>query len=542
MRMQVASLRDPDDSVRFFDRIFVPARLTIAAMVAIVALEARAIVGLESSDGSGQGRPAISIAVEYPGASALDVERSVVRPIERRLAAIQGAVKTEASARDGGGRVIVIVGLPRDLASVFRRVQKSLDETRRELPVGARTSLITRVADVAERGVAVRGFRFTTPTLLILAFSALLLAGEAMVSSGSLVRQTVRSRRQSFGWSDRLEPWLDKVIDRHHDMASWSLDHRRVITVVAAGALIALPGLWHTVRTNSGGQSAEVGLQLFGPDAHTLLGVALRVADEVRLVPGVRDVRAPRAATAEGNLAVIDHLNGERVARVLATGVDRSKADVVKNIEARMRAVPLPPGYRAVLEGRINASAEATHKLLWQSGVAFALLFILLAIRFRSGLELLAILLAFPLALVGCGAALLVSGTAGWAMALAAAPLTTVLFVSHATRLLVLSTDRSAPRVSNRLSLIQASRLSLARTTEMTLAGLVLVLAFALTSASSSVARPLAIALMGGLAASWFVVLFVVPSLYLLLGEMRNVAAAWSMVRARSAGSFEPAD
>jgi hypothetical protein len=535
--MQVGSLLDPDDSVRFFDRIFEPSHLTIAAIVAIVALEARALVGLESSDEAGQGRPAIGIVVGYPGASALVVERTVVAPIERSLAAIPGVEKTEASARDGEGRVVVSLGFLRDVSSVVPLVHESMEAIRRELPVGARAPVMTTVSTAGAPGIAVGGLRLTTPTLLILALGTLLLAGSLF---NPAIRRTLRSR----GWWDGVDSWLEKAIDRHHDIAAWTLDHRRTIAFVTLAALIAVPGLWRTGQTEKDRKSPPaVELELFGPDAHTLVGVALRVADEVRLVPGVRDVRAPGAAIGEEDpLATIDHLNGERVARVLATSVGRRAADVVKDIDARIRAIPLPPGYRVVLGGEMTARVEATRKFLWESVVAVALLFVLLTVSFRSALVTLAVGLAAPIALVGNGTALLVSGAGGSPVTLVAASLTMLFIVRYATRLLVLARDRPAGRISDRVALIEASRASLVAVCATTLAQLALVLAFALTSASSRAMRQLAIALTGGIAVAWFAVLFVVPSLYLLLGEMRDGAATWSMVRARSIGSFEPAD
>jgi len=117
-----------------------------------------------------------------------------------------------------------------------------------------------------------------------------------------------------------------------------------------------------------------------------------------------------------------------------------------------------------------------------------------------------------------------------------------LFIVRCATPLLVLAKVRPGLKVTDRVSLIEASRATLGSVAVMTFAGLVVAFAVALTSPSSSATRSLAVAVMGGMAVAWYVTLFVVPSLYLLLGELRDGAAAWSVVRAGSVGSFEPAD
>ena len=131
--------------MRFFDSVTKRPALTIAATIAVVALGARALTGLESSVDPGVGRPAIGITVRYSGALPADVERQVVRPIERRVAGVRGIVRTEATAREGVGRVVLYFDYLSHLEDAFQPIHDSVDVVRTELPPGAETPVIAQI-------------------------------------------------------------------------------------------------------------------------------------------------------------------------------------------------------------------------------------------------------------------------------------------------------------------------------------------------------------------------------------------------------------
>ncbi|HEX5076420.1 MAG TPA: efflux RND transporter permease subunit [Gemmatimonadaceae bacterium] len=126
MLVQIAPLTDPRISVRFFDRITHRPAVTIAAVLATVAVGVHALIGLERSVDSGLGRPAIGITVRYSGAFPRDVERQVVRSIERRVSGVRGIVRTEATAEEGIGRVVVYFDSPRQLERAARAIGDSV--------------------------------------------------------------------------------------------------------------------------------------------------------------------------------------------------------------------------------------------------------------------------------------------------------------------------------------------------------------------------------------------------------------------------------
>jgi multidrug efflux pump subunit AcrB len=174
--------------VRFFDRIIHRPAVTIAAVLATVAVGARALVGLERSVDPGLGRPAIGITVRYSGAMPGDVEREVVRPIERRVAGVRGTVRTEATAQAGVGRVVVYFDYLRQLEGASRSVRDSVDAARRELPPGAEAPVISRIDPAA--GVAGSpGGALATSGLTILGATAIALA--LLLGAGSSWRSAL---------------------------------------------------------------------------------------------------------------------------------------------------------------------------------------------------------------------------------------------------------------------------------------------------------------------------------------------------------------
>ena len=135
--------------MRFFDRVTNRPAVTLAAVLATVAVGARALIGLESSIDPGLRHPAIGITARYSGALPGDVERKVVRPIERRVAGVRGAVRTEATAQEGVGRVVVYFDYLRQPEGASRSLRDSVDAARRELPPGADAPVISRIDPAA---------------------------------------------------------------------------------------------------------------------------------------------------------------------------------------------------------------------------------------------------------------------------------------------------------------------------------------------------------------------------------------------------------
>jgi len=274
--------------------------------------------------------------------------------------------------------------------------------------------------------------------------------------------------------------------------------------------------------------ASTIELEIRGPDAHTLFGVAQRVGDEMREIGGLS---APVLSTSpdgesEG-LARIEHIDGARVIRLQTTVSGREVSDVIAQIDATLSAIPFPPGYDARYGGQIAERAFTLRRLSRAFAIGLTLLVGLLGLRFRTMLAPLAILAAVPLAWSGAYVALLVTGTRFDVRTLIAGAFLTVLIVRHGVQILTAYRNRRAHDANDRVSLIEAGRARLRPTFIGAIAMLGSLAAVALASGEpDGVHRAIAIALVGGVVASSIATLVVVPATYAVLEDAALVLAS----------------
>ena len=355
-----------------------------------------------------------------------------------------------------------------------------------------------------------------------------LVVAAALIPATSIIWATsLRSGSRLQTWSRRLDLWFEGVADRYHELLASSLGHRRAISAISLAVAVGL------VVSMASGPIADadppiVDLELRGADAHTLVGVAQRVADEIRDVRGVSALVLSATTGGDGeDLARIDHIDGGRVVRLQATVDGRPVSEVVTDIRAKLSSVPFPPGYDVRYGGDIADRAFTVRRLFWAFGLGLALLAALLAVRFRTPLAPIAILAAVPLAWAGGYVALLVTGTRFDLLTLVAGAFLTVLVVRHGVQLLTVYRDRRAHGTNDRVSLIEAGRGRLRPTFVSTVTTVGTLALVALTSGTpGGVHRSVAVALVGGVIASSFATLVVVPAAYAVLEDAALVLAS----------------
>ena len=69
----------------------------------------------------------VSVSVAYPGAGPEEVEEGIVRPIEEAIQGLEGVKRITATAREGGGGVVVYVLENADLDNVLQEVKSAVD-------------------------------------------------------------------------------------------------------------------------------------------------------------------------------------------------------------------------------------------------------------------------------------------------------------------------------------------------------------------------------------------------------------------------------
>jgi len=195
----------------------------------------------------------------------------------------------------------------------------------------------------------------------------------------------------------------------------------------------------------------------------------------------------------------------------------RSLGGVMADVKQVLAQHPAPAGIRVELAGQYAGQQESFKALLLVLALAAASVVAVMVIQFESFLEPLVVLLAAPLSFVGAMLLLLVTGTVLNVSSFMGLILLVGLIVKNGIILLDFTRRRMlSDGLALEPALREAARIRLRpilMTTLCTLFGL-LPLALGLGT-GSELQRPLALAVIGGLALSTPVTLYVVPTLLL---------------------------
>src|SRR6185503_15144779 len=205
----------------------------------------------------------------------------------------------------------------------------------------------------------------------------------------------------------------------------------------------------------------------------------------------------------------------------------RDLGSAVAEIRTMLADRQLPVGYTWEVGGQYDSQRKAFRELLLVSGIATALVFLVLVVQFRRFGSSLVILGAAPLSLGGAFGLLALTGTDLNVSSAMGLILLVGLVVKNGIVLLDFAELRHKEGLPMYEAILAAARVRLRpilMTTLCTLFGL-LPLALGL-GAGAELQRPLALAVIGGLSLSTLVTLFLVPSVYLVLTRRRAHAGA----------------
>ena len=190
-------------------------------------------------------------------------------------------------------------------------------------------------------------------------------------------------------------------------------------------------------------------------------------------------------------------------------------ADDVSHVVARLQ---LPPGYRAVLAGQIEGQRATLHNLSWVAALAALLVLTVLSAQFRYLRFAFLVLGLVPLAIVGALVGLFITGTPLNASSLMGAVLLVGLVVKNGVLLLEEAEKRIIGGEPPAMAIASAAERRVRPVLMTTIATLVGLLPLALgIGAGADLQKPLAIAVIFGLASSTLATLGVLPSLALLV-------------------------
>jgi CzcA family heavy metal efflux pump len=271
-------------------------------------------------------------------------------------------------------------------------------------------------------------------------------------------------------------------------------------------------------QTFEGNRATDVVVRLdpeFARRPEDLQRIPLRAADGRMVMLGdVADV-----GRSSGRY-MISHQGTRRVQTVTANTSGRDVSDFTEELEARLRGPGvLPEGTYAELAGTAAAQRAAERELLLHSLLAAAVILILLWLAFAETGRLLLVLANLPFSLVGgvvavalSGATLSLGSLVGFVTLFGIATRNAVMLISHYDHLVTVEGAAWGPETALRGA---SERLGPILMTA-TVTGLALLpLALGSGDPGREIEGPMAIVILGGLATSTLLSLFVLPTLAL---------------------------
>jgi CzcA family heavy metal efflux pump len=236
--------------------------------------------------------------------------------------------------------------------------------------------------------------------------------------------------------------------------------------------------------------------------------VPFKELGEVKLVTGANLITRENS---KNILDIIGYTKGRPLSKV--TGDWQSILDDFK----------LPQGYEVNIAGEKNDLVEARGRLLVSLILAIAFVYLLLVAQFKSFLHPFTIMLAIPLELIGVIGGLLLTGKYLSMPAIMGLILLTGIAVNDAIHLIEFAIINQEDGLAPKEAIFKAAKLRFRPIIMTTLSTDVGMLPLALELAvGAEKYSPLAIVVIGGLTASTFLLLFIIPVVYTLLEDLKR--------------------
>jgi multidrug efflux pump subunit AcrB len=232
----------------------------------------------------------------------------------------------------------------------------------------------------------------------------------------------------------------------------------------------------------------------------------------LRDVADVREIMGPNEIRRENQNRIL-RVNGDIITEVASIDV------VNDSVRARLADMQWPNGYGVIIGGEAEAIDETNRQMLLIISLAIFLVFVVLAVQYESVVDPLIILLAIPLGLIGVVLTLWATGTPLSAPVFLGMILLAGIVVNNSILLVEFVEDfRHRQGVPIEQAVVEAGFVRMRPILMTTLTSMVGSLPLALgIGEGSELMRPLAIAVVGGIAFSTLLTLFVVPSAYVVM-------------------------
>jgi multidrug efflux pump subunit AcrB len=242
----------------------------------------------------------------------------------------------------------------------------------------------------------------------------------------------------------------------------------------------------------------------------------------LRDVATVREAIGPTQIERENQNRVIE-VTGDVLTEVAPV------SEVSDSVRARLAGMQLPQGYGIIIGGEEEAVREANKQMLLVIGLAVFLVFVVLAVQYESIVDPLIILLAVPMGLIGVVVTLWVTGMPLSAPVYLGMILLAGIVVNNSILLVEFVEgfrhERGVPITE---AVVEAGFVRMRPILMTTFTSLVGSMPLALgLGQGSELMRPLAVAVVGGIAFSTLLTLFVVPCAYVIMHAAAGRVRGW---------------
>jgi HAE1 family hydrophobic/amphiphilic exporter-1 len=310
----------------------------------------------------------------------------------------------------------------------------------------------------------------------------------------------------------------------------------KVNNEVASDLGVSLQGIGATLRPviagdtishwlAADGQNYEVSVQLPKSGREKITDLANLTVASNRLTADGRPVMVPLRQVVEfipsSSPQVIKRQDLQRRVSIFANVEGRPKGDVGQEVQALIKTIELPPGYKFDVGGQTKQMQETFMAAVVALGIAVIFIYLILASQFGSFLQPIAIMVSLPFSLIGVFVALLVTGTTLNIFSIIGFIMLMGLVTKNAILLVDFTNQAQRAGVAQHAAILQAGQVRLRPILMTTLAMLFGMLPMALGLGDGGEQQaPMGRAVIGGIITSTILTLVVVPVVYTYLDSM----------------------
>ena len=293
------------------------------------------------------------------------------------------------------------------------------------------------------------------------------------------------------------------------------------------------------------GQNYDVNVQLpklsrrIASDLGELYVASSRVnADGTPMLVALRQVVEFQPSTSP---QIIKRQDLQRRVGIYANVEGRPSGDVGKEVEALLKTIQLPPGYRFDIAGDTQQMQESFTAAMAALGMAVIFIYLILASQFGSFLQPVAIMASLPFTLIGVFLALLVTGSTLNIFSIIGVIMLMGLVTKNAILLVDFTNQGLREGLSRHEAILAAGQVRLRPILMTTMAMIfgMLPMAIGLSDGGEQNA-PMGRAVIGGIITSTLLTLVVVPVLYTYLDTLgRKFSARFARPHVPAAGTAQ---